>query len=219
MADPIYVLTDEDGDLIDSSLVQCCSPKVGVTPEGEIKVSATITAASAETPQVTITTSYSSLLAFTRPENATLYSAGDVIGIADSGTPANAGSAIHQFTVVGSSGGAILIDKVELSIGLTSVPTGMANFRLHLYDSAPTAILDNAAFDLTSTDKAKHLGWVDIITPEDVGSILKSVVIPMQSFKLATGQTTLWAELETRGSYTPASATAFDVRVSAKRIA
>ncbi len=44
MSDPRYVPTDETGELTEASLagiVPCCSPLVGVTPDGAIKVSAT----------------------------------------------------------------------------------------------------------------------------------------------------------------------------------
>lgn len=148
---------------------------------------------------------------FTRPENTTAYDAGDVLGIADSGTPANAGSAIHSLTWDKSPrpGALLMLVKADLVVGLAAVPTGMANFRGHLYNAAPTAILDNAAFALTSTDKDKHLGWFDLATPEDLGSQLKTFASPFVPYLLLTTSQDFKLLLETRGGYTPASATAY----------
>jgi hypothetical protein len=151
---------------------------------------------------------YEVALAFARTADTNQYTAGDVLGINAAGSP---GSAIHALASAGPAGALMTLEKLQLDIENSSVPSGMANFRLHLYDASPTAILDNAAFDLTSTDKAKHLGWVDLPTPEDLGSMLKTFAVPMLPVKLASGQTSLYFELETRGTYTPASGTTYRV--------
>ena len=159
---------------------------------------------------------YRSTVTITRPSNTTAYTAGDVIGIADSGTPANAGSAIHTLTNIGPSGGYVLIQSVDLSIGLTAVTSGMGAFRLHLYSSSPTAILDNAAFDLVSGEVANYEGFIDLPTPQDLGStIYTQSDYPGRLVKLAAGSTSLFAELETRGAYTPASGTVHTLCVKA----
>lgn len=163
---------------------------------------------------------YAALISFTRPENATGYTAGDVLGIADSGTPANAGSAIHVLTNIGPAGGLVTFTELLLQIGLAAVPSGMANFRAHFFNAAPTAILDNAAFNLASADRAKYLGWIDIVTPEDLGdTLVGDGLVARKDFKLADGQTSLWVVLETRGGYTPASATAYRIQGKTVRAA
>lgn len=159
---------------------------------------------------------YRAAVTITRPSNTTAYTAGDVIGVADSGTPANAGSAVITLPSIGPSGGYVLIQSVRLLIGNTSVPSGMGGFRLHFYTAAPTAILDNAAFDLVSGEVANYAGFVDLPTPQDFGSTLFAQAdYPGTLIKLASGQTSLWAELETRGAFTPASGTAYNLRVLA----
>jgi hypothetical protein len=90
----------------------------------------------------------------------------------------------------------------------------MGAFRLHLYMESPTAILDNAAFDLVSGDVGKYAGYIDLATPQDFGSILVTQAdYPGTLIKLAAGSTSLFAELETRVAYTPASGTLYDLRV------
>lgn len=147
-----------------------------------------------------------STVTITRPSNTTAYTAGDVMGIADSGTPANAGSAIHTLTGVTASDRYVVLQEVQLLIHVASVPSGMAGFRVHFYNASPTAILDNAAFDLVANDRAKWLGAVDLPTPVDCGSTLTTgVTYPGNVFKLASGSTSLYVQLETLGGFTPTS--------------
>ncbi len=157
---------------------------------------------------------YRTAITVTRPSNTTGYIAGDVVGAADAGTPANAGNAIITLSNIGPSGGYVLIQSVRLMIGATSLPAGMGAFRLHLYMSSPTAILDNAVFDLVSGDVGKYAGYIDLPAPQDLGSILVSQADYCgTAIKLDSASTTLFAELETRGAFTPASGTLFDLRV------
>lgn len=151
------------------------------------------------------------MVSFARTADTNAYTAGDVIGINASGSP---GSAIHEFTSAGQAGGNIVITGVDLTIGLTAVTSGMSAFRLHLYNASPTAILDNAAFDLVSGDITKHVGYIDFATPVDYGSILytSSLNVNLQ-VKLATSVSSLYGELVTVGAYTPASGTLYQIRI------
>jgi hypothetical protein len=150
---------------------------------------------------------YRAAVTITRPSNTTAYTAGDVVG--DTG-----GSAIITLPNIGPSGGYVLFQSVRLFIGNTSVPAGMGAFRLHLYTASPTAIADNAAFDLVSGEVANYAGYIDLPTPQDFGSTLFTQAdYPGTLVKLASASTSLFAELETRGAYTPASATLYDLRV------
>jgi hypothetical protein len=152
-------------------------------------------------------TAFRASVTITRPSNTTAYTAGDVVG--DTG-----GSAIITLPSIGPSGGYVLLQSVRLLIGNTSVPSGMAGFRLHLYTASPTAIADNAAFDLVSGEVANYAGYVDLPTPQDFGSTLFTQTdYAGTAIKLASASTTLYAELETRGAYTPASGTLYNLRV------
>ena len=151
---------------------------------------------------------YRSTATITRPSNTTAYTAGDVIG--DAG-----GSAIISLTAAGPSAGFAIIQSVSLAFSDSAVPSGMGAFRLHLYSASPTAIADNAAFDLVSGERASYLGFIDLPTPSDFGSTLYTQTdYPGRLIKLGTASTTLFAELETRGAYTPVSASTVSVRVN-----
>ena len=150
---------------------------------------------------------YRSVVSFARPGDATPYTAGDVLG--------SSSSAIHTFNGVGPSGGVVLLQAVSMFINTASVPAGMGAFRVHLYRSSPSSIADNAAFDLASGDTSAYMGYADLSTPQDLGSVLYSQAEYIgRQMHLASGQTSIFAEIETRGAYTPASGTIHEIRLN-----
>jgi hypothetical protein len=151
---------------------------------------------------------YRSIASFVRPGNTTAYTAGDVVGTA-------AGSAIHTMSNAGPSGGYVLVQSVSMFINNTAVPSGMGAFRLHFYSSSPSGIADNAVFTLNSGDTSAYMGFADLSTPLDLGNVLYAQTDYVgRQLKLASGQTSLFTELETRNAYTPASGTAYEIRVN-----
>jgi hypothetical protein len=162
------------------------------------------------TPSSGVSAGYVSTLSFTRPTNTTQYGANDVIGINDAGS---AGNAIHTFTSAGPAGGNVKVTRADLTISLASVTAAMTTFRLHLYDASPTAILDNAVFDLVTADKAKHLGFIDFAQIVDYGSQLFISATPNLQVKLATSVTSLYGQLVTAGAFIPTSGEAYQVRL------
>lgn len=142
---------------------------------------------------------------FTRPANATPYTAGDVVG-----TDPGANISFTNVTALSESG--FVIMGANLRIDIAAVPSGMGEFRLHLYDSAPTAIADNSAMNLIAADRSKYLGFITMSTPVDLGNTLWSQndEINFKS-KLASASTTLTGVLETRAAFTPSSGDVFTV--------
>ena len=150
--------------------------------------------------------SYEPVVSFTRPANASGYTAGDVVG--------GASSAVHELTNAGPIGGTVLVQSVDMSIGVNAVPAGMAAFRVHFYNASPSGTTDNAAFNLLAGERSAYCGYADLATPQDLGDTLwaQSDYIG-RMIKLASGQTSVWAEIETRGAYTPASGTVYKLQV------
>jgi hypothetical protein len=145
-------------------------------------------------------TAYAATVSFTRPANTTAYTAGDVIGTGASN------DAIHTLSSIGSSGGYVVVQSIELVLGISAVPSGMTSFRVHFYDSSPTAAADNSAFDLASGDRAKYLGYIDMPAPVDLGATcFTQIDYPGKLFKLASASTSLFCELQTVGGFTPAA--------------
>jgi hypothetical protein len=144
----------------------------------------------------------------TRPDNTTAYTALDVVG-----TDAAANMSFDLVNRVPSAGYFIIL-SASLRVDVNAVPSGMGNFRLHLFSEAPTAITDNLAFNLIAADRAKYIGSIDIPTPNDLGDTLFGRVDNLNfPGKLATSSTTVYGVLQTLGGYTPASQTVKTVTI------
>ncbi len=146
----------------------------------------------------------------TRPNNTTAYGAGDVLGSADTGTPANAGDAIWTFSGVPSRA---TLEGVSLRIDVDAIPSGMTTFRLHLYKSAPTAILDAATWDLPAGDRSAYLGYVDLPAVTDTGSTLFVQSDNINKRVQSTGDI-MYGLLVTVGGFTPAASTVKTLTIS-----
>jgi hypothetical protein len=84
----------------------------------------------------------------------------------------------------------------------------MIGFELHLYNAAPTAIVDNAAYNLPSGDRAKYIGYIDLDAPKRCGDTLISDTKNIGfDCKLASSSTTLYGILVTKGAFTPTALT------------
>jgi hypothetical protein len=101
--------------------------------------------------------------------------------------------------------------SVLLEIDIASVTSGMTQFKLHLFNAAPTAIADGTAWTLADADRAKYLGPILLDAPTDMGGTLISKTENVNfTAKLAAASTTLYGMLETVGAFT---ATASAVKV------
>lgn len=141
---------------------------------------------------------------FTRPTGTTAYSAGDVVGPAE---------AVLQFSNIANyAGRSIIISGATLEIDTNTVPTGMTSFKLHLYNAAPTAIAENAAFDLPEADRDKYIGNITISAPSDLGSTLWSQNDNLNfNAKLSDISMSVYGMLTTDAAHTPVSACVYKV--------
>lgn len=142
---------------------------------------------------VSIGTAYSAPLTITRPANTTAYTALDVVG------------GVLTFPSIGPSAGRIMLTSTQLELDIAAIPSGMTSFFLALYNvTPPSALADNAPWDLPSGDRSAFLGIVQLGTPVDLGSTLyvEQNIINKQ-IKLAG--TSLFGYLVTQTGYTPAS--------------
>jgi len=133
----------------------------------------------------------------TRPNDTAPYIAGDVVGQ----SPADN---LVFSNVVSATGVMICILGVFLRVDVGAVPSGMTTFRLHLFDTAPTAIADNSPWVLADADREKYLGFITLNAPEDFGGTLWSQTPDANFFcQLASGSNTLYGQLMTVPGYTP----------------
>lgn len=160
-------------------------------------------------------TAYSKTLTLTRTADVLAYLGGDVIGPATA-----AGGAVLTFDGMGSAYGItrLMMTSARLLIEKTSVPSGMTSFRLHLYDASPASALgDNGAWDLTSTDWTVYKGYIDLGTPVDVGSTLYCEANILNK-QVALSGGSLFGYLVTNGGYTPGSADVMLINIDAVQL-
>jgi hypothetical protein len=129
----------------------------------------------------------------TRPANATPYNAGDVVGGA------------IAFYGMSNAAGAILITSADLRIDVAAIPAGMTSFRIPLYSvTPPSALADNAPWDLPAGDRPYYLGYIDVGSPADMGSTLFCQVEQVNKQIYFGGTGALYGYLVTNGAFTPA---------------
>ena len=153
-------------------------------------------------------TGYSAQINITRPANVIAYTAGDVCGEA---------LAAITFPNTGPANGSIIITDADLRVDVAAIPAGMTSFRLHLYNATPpSALADNAVWDLPAGDRAAYLGYIDIGAPLDVGSTLyvQTDGLPPRVYRMGAS-TSLFGYLVTNSAFTPSSATVKTVRINA----
>jgi hypothetical protein len=148
---------------------------------------------------------YTASVSFNRTSDTNAYTANDVVGTATGSTAAQALSAIGP-----SGGGEVLITSATLEIDVTAVPSGMTSFNLALYNvTPPSALGDNAAWDLPSGDRASYLGTLSLGSPVDIGSTLYVATDQINRQITVPSGAVLYGYLVTVGGYTPASGTTF----------
>ena len=144
----------------------------------------------------------------TRPNNTDAYAALDVIGTAVTST-------LDFANVIDRFGSGFVVLGARLRIDVNAIPAGMTTFRVHLYNASPTAIADNAAFDLPAGDRTKYLGYITVPAMADLGATLFALDDNLNfTGKLATGTNALYAVIQTVGAWTPAALTVFSLTLN-----
>jgi hypothetical protein len=144
-----------------------------------------------------ITPRYISKVSNTRPDNTTAYAANDVLGT----DPAS----VIQFTNIAPEGGGTIV-LLYAAMMISAGTSAQGQTRLHLYSSAPTAIADNAAFNLPSGDRDKYLGFITLGGPIDLGDTMFTEEDFLRKTITATSSS-IFAIAETTGAFTPAAST------------
>lgn len=149
---------------------------------------------------------YSSSATFTRPNDTNAYAAGDVIS----------NGSVMNFAGIGAAGGRISIASAMLEIDVTSIPTGSGSFVLHLYSASPTAIADNAAYDLPSGDRTKYLGNLTLpIQTLFTSTCISRNTAPFLDVSLAAASSSLYGILQASTAYTPIASAVYKVTLNA----
>lgn len=161
---------------------------------------------------------------FTRPADVTAYATGDLMA---NSTTAGSVAAVELVAAMRAAGEAIRIERVRLRKSGTGL--GNASFRVHLFRKAPTATAgDNGVFNasgvLALSEIEGHVGYVDVVMDLAAAVGARGVGVPTTGSGItceaagAVGhETSLWALVEARAAYVPASGETFFVTVEGAR--
>ena len=143
-----------------------------------------------------------------RPADTTAYAVNDVVS---SSTSAPVAIIFDLATAGVPAGGSGYLVKLR---ALTNNKNWTARLRIHLYKSAITPGNDNSAFGLLWANRANRIGQIDLpafntadATASDAANSLNAEL--RFPFKLAAGETRLWAIVQILDAGTPASAQNF----------
>ena len=120
---------------------------------------------------------------------------------------------VLEFASLGTASSSICILGAKLKYGHSAVPTSSAGYRLHLYNAAPTAIADNAAFNVPSADLAKYIGYIDLSTLVDLGDSCASCDNNINFMAKLVG-TGLYGILQCLAGETPAASKVFTITLN-----
>ena len=127
----------------------------------------------------------------TRPNDTTAYNAADVVG------------GVLEFPVFSTRGRGVLITGAQLMIEANALIASEAGYSLYLYSvTPPSALADNAAWDIPSGDRDAYLGALSLGTPTDLGSSLVAS-IKAQDLPVQMQSSSIFAYLVTAAGYTP----------------
>lgn len=142
---------------------------------------------------------------FSRPADTTAYATGDLV--ANSTTAGNVVPMV--LSAARTTDGRGMIRRARLKKTGTSISN--ASFRIHLYKNAPTVTNgDNSAW---LTTESLYLGAIDVTMDKVFSDAAKGIGVPNSGseivFDPSDGTQNIFALLEARGAYTPASGETF----------
>lgn len=146
------------------------------------------------------------VVSVTRTNDTNVYAANDVIGAAT-------GSTAALTFALASGAGQWMITSASLEIDATAVISGETSYNLDCYSvTPPSALGDNAAWDIPSGDRASFQGVGEIVlgTPVDRGSTLYVEASGINK-QITTASGNLFCYLVTVGTYTPTASRVYVV--------
>lgn len=151
-----------------------------------------------------------------RPADTTAYASGDLVA---NNTAAASVVPLSFANAVRAAGGVGRIERVRLRKSGTSLVN--ASFRIHFFNQAPTGLAngDNGPWQ---TAMAGYVGCADVTCDRAFSDGAAADGLPTTftpiTYQLAAGGTTLYALVEARGAYAPASGEQFTVLIENFRL-
>lgn len=120
---------------------------------------------------------------------------------------------VLEFASLGVANDLICILGARMKYNGNAVPTSSTGYRLHLYNASPTAIADNAAFNVPADDLAKYIGYIPLSVLSDLGDNCASVDNNINFTAKLVG-TGLFGILQCVAGETPAASCVFTITLN-----
>lgn len=146
--------------------------------------------------------SFGSVATLTRPATTPAYSANDVV--------LDTGGSPLSFTLAAGAGDYTLT-CASLEIDAASIISGETTYTLYIYNvTPPSALADDAAWDLPSGDRASFLGSINLGTPADLGSTLYVEQCNLNK-QITTASANVFGYLVTTGAHTSTASRVYKI--------
>jgi hypothetical protein len=152
---------------------------------------------------------YFSEVTVTKPATTTAYDINKVYGN------------LFQIPNIGNSGGIIELTSVSIVFDLATLPTGMSDFALYLFNSSPTTTFaNNELFSVPTNNRASLLTLNGINLTANLtrggGTVVAETILINSTFKLASVSTSLWGYLVSLSAFSHNASSSFIIRLYAK---
>jgi hypothetical protein len=152
---------------------------------------------------------YFSEVTVTKPATTTAYDINKVYGN------------LFQIPDIGNSGGIIELTSVSIVFDLATLPTGMSDFALYLFNSSPaTTFANNELFSVPTNNRASLLTLNGINLTANLarggGTVVAETILINSTFKLANASASLWGYLVSLSTFSHNVSSSFIIRLYAK---
>lgn len=157
----------------------------------------------------------SAAVSVTRTADTNAYTANDVLGSATGSTAA------LDFNLGAISGSSIMITSVAFERDVSAIISGETSYILYVYGvTPPSALGDNAAFDIPAGDRASFLGKILLGVLVAEGGTPHTLYIETNGInkQIKLSGTHVFGYLVTVGAYTPTSAAVHKVTINAVQL-
>ena len=147
----------------------------------------------------------------TRPSDTTAYTSGDLVANSTTAGSVTPFTFTDAATRVGQT-----LDMTAVRLRKSGTSTTNANFRVHFYNDAPgtPSAGDNGAFNTSGTN---YIGAFDVTLDRAFTNLAFGRGLPVNAAtlkaKVTSSSRTLWALIEARAAYTPASGETFTIDI------
>ncbi len=171
-------------------------------------VTAYITNTSAQAIPVYVP-NYFSEIVVTKPATTTNYSFNSIYGD------------LFQIPNIGSSGGFVNLTNISIIFNLSTIPSGMSDFTLYLFNASPSiTFANNQSFSVPAANRTSMLTLNGINLTANLarggGTVIAETILVNTTFKLAANSTSLWGYLVSLNSFSNNSSSSFTMRFYAK---